>query len=106
MKVIALTRGPDGDIAGVAAPVPLGDPRAHNLTLWTSDEPDDFDAAWMLTQFLTSVAPVIAEEGWEAALSRFVPEDWRSPSACLVLLEDPLNLLSPGMAERSPVRRR
>ena len=88
MKVIALTRGPDGDIAGVAAPVPLG------------------DAAWMLTQFLTSVAAIIGEDGWEAALRRFVPEDWRSPSACLVLLEDPLNILGPGMAERSPVRRR
>lgn len=106
MKVIALTRGPDGDIAGVAAPAPVDDPRAHHLTLWTSEEPDDFDAAWMLTAFLQSIAPVIAEEGWEAALRRFVPEDWSSATARLILLEDPLNLLSPGMAERSPVRRR
>ena len=106
MKILAMTRGPDGGIVGVATPGPADDPRAHHLTLATSEDPDDLDASWMLTAFLTSVAGVIAEDGWAAALRRFRPEEWRSPTACLVLLEDPLNILGSGVAERSPVRRR
>lgn len=90
MKVIAInaTLGHE-DIVGVASPHPLDDPDAHRITLRTSKSAADLDATWLLTQFLTSVAPVIAEDGWSAALRRFVEEEWRSPTAALVLLEDP-----------------
>ena len=106
MKLIAFTTTSQARIAGLAAPHPVDDPDARQVSLSTSKDPDDLDATWLLTSFLTSVAPVIAEHGWSVAMSRFRPEDWRSPSACLVLLEDPLNILGPGMAERSPVLRR
>ena len=69
MKILAMTRSPTRGIAGIAAPVPADDPRAHHLTLATSEDPDDLDASWMLTAFLTSVAGVIAEDGWDAAVS-------------------------------------
>ena len=107
MKVLAINSVPGHrDIVGVASPYPPDDPDAHRVTLRTSKQRADLDAAWLLTAFLTSVAGVIAEDGWAAALRRFRPEEWRSPTACLVLLEDPLNILGSGVAERSPVRRR
>ena len=107
MKVIALNLSPGAeDIAGVASPFPLDDPDAHRLTLRTSKHRADLDAAWLLTQFLTTVAPLIAEDGWSAALRRFVPEEWSSPTASLVLLEDPGNILGPGPQVTLPPSRR
>ena len=101
-----MTRSPERGIAGIATPAPVDDPRAHHLTLATSEDPDDLDASWMLTAFLTGVAGVIAEDGWAAALRRFVPEEWSSPTACLVLLEDPTNQLGPGPPVEIPSRMR
>jgi restriction system protein len=48
---------------------------------------------------------VIAEHAWSAALSRFVQEEWRSPTAALVLLADPGNVLGPGPEVGLPARR-
>ena len=108
MKILAFTTTPESRIAGLAAPYPVDDPDAHRLALSTSKDPDDLDATWLLTQFLEAVAPVIAEHGWSIAMSRFVPEDWSSPTARLVLLEDPGNVLGPGLSpvEEAPSRRR
>ena len=105
MKILAMTRGPAAGIAGVATPVPVDDPDAHRVSLSTSKDPDDLDATWMLTSFLTSVAPVIAEHGWATAMSRFVPEAWSSPTAKLILLEDPGNILGSGPPVEVPSRR-
>lgn len=95
MEILALTRdhasGPR--IAGLAAPHPADDNDAPRLTLSLSDRAERADASWLLTAFLTSVASVIAEDGWAAALRRFVPSEWRSPSAVLVVVEDPGGVL-------------
>ena len=106
MKVVAFNMDPGGEIAGVATPFPMDDPDAHRLTLRTSKHRADLDATWMLTAFLNTVAPVIAEDGWTAALRRFAPEAWDSPTARLVLLEDPTNQLGPGPPVEIPSRRR
>ena len=106
MKIIAFTTTPAARIAGLAAPHPVDDPDAHRVSLSTSKDPDDLDATWLLTSFLTSVAPAIAEDGWTAALRRFRPEDWSSPTASLVLLEDPGNVLGPGLPVGVHSRRR
>ena len=95
LKIIAFTTTPIARIAGLASPHPVDDPDAHRVSLSTSKDPDALDATWLLTSFLTSVAPVIVEHGWSIAMSRFVPEDWSSPTARLVLLEDPGNVLGP-----------
>ena len=105
MKVLALNLLPVARIAGVASPSPVDDPDAHEVSLSTSKDRADLDATWMLTAFLESVAPVIAEEGWTAALRRFRPEEWEGPTACLRLLEDPTNQLGPGPEVRLPARR-
>ena len=90
MKVIAINATPGHeDVVGIATPFPAEDPNARKLTLRTSKSAADVDATWLLTQFLESVAQVIAEEGWSVALSRFVDEDWTSPTAALRLMEDP-----------------
>ena len=99
MKIIAFTTTPAARIAGLAAPHPVDDPDAQRVSLSTSKDPDDLDATWLLTQFLEAVAPVIAEHGWSIAMSRFVPEDWSSPTARLVMIEDPGNVLSPGLSQ-------
>ena len=106
MKIIAFTTTPAARIAGLAAPHPVDDPDARQVSLSTSKDRADLDATWLLTQFLITVAPVIVEHGWSVAMTRFRPEDWSSPTARLVLIEDPLNILGSGVAERSPVRRR
>ena len=106
MKLIAFTTTPIARIAGLASPSPVDDPDAHRVSLSTSKDPDDLDATWLLTQFLTKVAPVIAEHGWSAAMSRFRPKEWNSPNARLVLLEDPGNVLGLGPEVRVPSRRR
>jgi hypothetical protein len=107
MKVIAVNATPGHeDVVGIATPFPAEDPNARKLTLRTSKAAADVDATWLLTQFLESVAPVIAEEGWSAALSRFSEEDWTSPTAALRLLEDPGNILGPGPELTLPTRRR
>ena len=100
MKVLAINSVPGHrDIVGVASPYPPDDPDAHRLTLRTSKDPDDLDATWLLAAILESIAPVIAEDGWTAALRRIRPEDWCSPTATLVLIEDPGNVLGPGLSQ-------
>ena len=100
MKIVAFTTTPESRIAGLASPSPVDDPDAHRVALSTSKDPDDLDATWLLTQFLEAVAPVIAEHGWATAMSRFRAEEWRSPTARLVLIEDPGNVLGPQAAIR------
>ena len=99
MKIIAFTTTPESRRAGLASPSPVDDPDAHRLTLRTSKDRADLDAAWLLTQFLEAVAPVIAEHGWATAMSRFVAEHWSTPTARLVLIEDPGNVLGPGLPQ-------
>ena len=99
MKIIAFTTTPVARIAGLASPSPVDDLNAHRVSLSTSKDPDDLDATWLLTQFLTTVAPVIADYGWSVAMTRFVPEDWSTPTARLVLIEDPGNVLGPGLSQ-------
>jgi hypothetical protein len=96
LKLIAFSLNPESRIAGLASSSPVDDSNAQRLTLATSKDRADLDATWMLTSFLTSVADLIAEHGWATAMSRFVPEDWSSPTSRLVLIEDPRNVLAPG----------
>jgi hypothetical protein len=98
MKILAITSDLDSGprIAGVAAPHPVDDPRAHHLTLWLSEDPADLDATWTLTALLTRMAPVIAEDGWSAALRRYPPPEQSNEFVSLVLVEDRLNILGGG----------
>jgi hypothetical protein len=106
MKVLAICTVPGHEeICAVASPWPPDDPDARRITLRTMQTADAIQAGWLITQYLESVVQVIAEEGWETALSRFVDEDWTAPTAALRLIEDPGNILGPGPEVEVPSRR-